>query len=90
MEEVTVGIVSISNKRVTDLDGSMNGFGAVKKVVTGKAQEMVSRLKEEVQILQEEIIKTRYALDQRDELLRNGAPQEIELRNQFDSDKWCR
>ncbi len=82
--------VFTSNKRVTDLDGSVNGFGSVKKAVTGKAQEMVSRLKEEVQILQEEITKTRYALDQRDELLRNDAPQEIELRNQFDSDKWCR
>ena len=80
--------VITSKKRVTDLNGSVNGFGLGTKA--GKAQEMVSRLKEEVQVLQEEIIRTRYALDQRDKLLRNGAPQEIELRSQLDSDEWCR
>jgi hypothetical protein len=89
-EEVIVSTVFTSSKRVTDLDGSVNGFGSVKNIATGKAQEMVSRLKEEVQVLQEEIIRTRYALNQRDALLRDGAPQEIELRNQFDSDEWCR
>lgn len=75
--------VFTSSKRVTDLDGSVNGFGSVKKIATGKAQEMVSKLREEVQVLQEEIIKTRYALGQRDELLRDCAPQKIELRNHF-------
>ncbi len=70
----------IINKRVTDLE---NGFST-------KAQEMVSKLKEEVQVLQEEIIRTRYALDQRNELLRDYAPQKIKLRDRFDSQEWCR
>lgn len=72
-----------SKKIVTDLNDSVDEFEPVKKVTTGKAQEMVSRLKEQVQVLQEEIIKTRYALDQREELLLNSAPQKIELRNHF-------
>lgn len=73
----------IVNKRVTDLE---NGFSTK----STKAQEMVSKLKEEVQVLQEEISRTRYALDQRDELLRGYEPQKIKLRDRFDSDEWCR
>ncbi len=74
----------ISHNRITDLNGLMNGFE------TGKAQELVSKLKEEVQVLQEEITRTRYALDQRDKFLSECAPQKVELRSHFDSDKWCR
>ena len=87
---MTVSTAFISNKRVTDLDGSVNGFGIVKEVATDKAQELVSKLKEEVQVLQEEITRTRYALDQRDELLRDYEPQKIKLRDRFDSHEWCR
>ena len=76
-EEVTVSTAFTSKKRVTGLDSSVN------RCEPSKAEEMVLRLKEQVQVLQEEIIKTRYALGQRDELLRDCAPQKIELRNHF-------
>ena len=72
-----MGTAFTSKKRVTGLDSSVSGCEP------SKAEEMVSRLKEQVQVLQEEIIKTRYALGQRDELLRDCAPQKIELRNHF-------
>jgi hypothetical protein len=82
-EEVTVSTRFTTDTRVTGFSSSINDFGLSRESGIGKAQEMVSKLKEEVQVLQEEILRTRRALDQRNLLLRCDAPQEIELRNHF-------
>lgn len=46
----------------------------------GKVQETIWRLQDEVRVLQEELARTRRALEQREVLLRNSRQRELELR----------
>jgi hypothetical protein len=45
-----------------------------------KVQEAIWRLQDEVKVLQEELVRTRRALEQREVLLRNSQQRELELR----------
>ncbi len=80
---MTVNTTLSTDTRVTGFSSSVNDFNLSKKSEAGEAKDLVSKLKEEVQVLQEEILRTRIALDQRESLLRFDVSKEIELRNQF-------
>lgn len=78
-----VGTVVIPNRK------AMRSIGQVVSVFpqspeekegTGKVQEAIQRLQDEVRILQEELTRTRRGLDQREMLLRNSRQRESELR----------
>ena len=53
----------------------------------GKVQDTIWRLQDEVRVLQEELVRTRRALDQRDVLLRNSQQRELELRAESGAEK---
>lgn len=52
-----------------------------------KVQETIWRLQDEVKVLQEELARTRRALDQRELLLRNSRQRELELRAEVGAQK---
>ncbi len=52
-----------------------------------KVQETIWRLQDEVKVLQEELARTRRALDQRELLLRNSRQRELELRAEIGAEK---
>ena len=55
-----------------------------------KVQEMIWRLQGEVKVLQEELARTRRALEQREVLLRNSQQRELELRAEGGDGNRCR
>lgn len=54
---------------------------------TGQVQETIGRLQNEVRALQEELARTRRALEQREVLLRNARQRELELRAEAGAEK---
>jgi hypothetical protein len=54
---------------------------------TGQAQETIWQLQDEVRMLQEELARTRRALEHRAVLLRNAQQRELELRAEAGAEK---
>ena len=85
--------VLIPNRQATTSIGqkfsvSLNSW--VEKDGGSKGQETIWRLQDKVKVLQEELVRTRRALEQREILLRNSRQRELELRAEFSNGNRCR
>ena len=78
-----MGVVRIPNREATIATGQVIEFPAASPLAmqgTGQVQETIWRLQNEVRQLQEELARTRRALDHRIVLLQNSQLRERELR----------
>ncbi len=78
-----MGTTLIQNRKATTSIRqfiSVSSHSAVEKDGGSKVQEAIWRLQDEVKVLQEELVRTRRALEQREVLLRNSRQREVELR----------
>jgi hypothetical protein len=82
-----VGTTLIQNRKATVSLISVSSHNAVQKDGGSKVQEAIWRLQDEVKVLQEELVRTRRALEQREVLLRNSQQREVELRAEVGAGK---
>lgn len=78
-----MGTALMPNRQATTSIGqkfSVSFNSPVEKDGGSKVQETIWRLQDEVKVLQEELARTRRALEQREILLRNSRQRELELR----------
>lgn len=67
---------------------SISSYNSVENEGAGKVQETIWQLQDEVRGLQEALVRTRRALDQRIILLRNAHQREFELRAEVGAGRW--
>ena len=84
-----MGTVFIPNRKATASIGQLIPISPYIPMVEeeGKVQDTIWRLQNEVKLLQEELARTRRALDHREVLLRNSQQRELELRAEAGAEK---
>jgi hypothetical protein len=85
-----VGTTLLQNRKATTPIRqliSVSSHNAIQKDGGSKVQEAIWRLQDEVKVLQEELVRTRRALEQREVLLRNSQQRELELRAEVGAGK---